>query len=104
MNISNLNNLINGNKLSLEEINKLLPCEIVPKELKKTKSQITELRFKLSSRENEIATLISKGLKNKEISECLNITYETVKTHRKNIFRKLNINNVSQLIKIFIIL
>ena len=82
---SNLDRLINGHKLALNEINELLSCVITSNNFRNTKSQTNDLKNKLSSREKEIALLISKGFKNKEISEKLNIAFETVKTHRKNI-------------------
>lgn len=95
---NNIKKLIDGNKLSIDEINELLPFEIALDKIIKPQSNSTNLTYELSSREKEIAQLITSGLKNREISNHLKITYETVKTHRKNIFRKLQINHVSQLI------
>jgi DNA-binding NarL/FixJ family response regulator len=43
----------------------------------------------LSSRETEIIQLISAGMTNKEIAEKLFLSVHTVKTHRKNIIKKL---------------
>lgn len=54
--------------------------------------------FSLSKREMEIITLIKKGMSSKEIAETLNISNYTVETHRKNIFRKLKIKSVSELV------
>lgn len=48
---------------------------------------------KLSKRENEILTLLGCGSSNREIAEGLFISEKTVKTHLKNIFSKLKINN-----------
>jgi LuxR family maltose regulon positive regulatory protein len=45
----------------------------------------------LSARENEILKLIAEGLSNKEIARTLVITPETVKSHVKHIFTKLNV-------------
>jgi LuxR family maltose regulon positive regulatory protein len=45
----------------------------------------------LSARENEILKLIAEGLSNKEIARTLAITPETVKSHVKHIFTKLNV-------------
>jgi DNA-binding NarL/FixJ family response regulator len=45
----------------------------------------------LSSREREIARLISTGMTCKQIAGHLQIAYKTVEVHRYNIFRKLNI-------------
>ncbi|MDJ1472936.1 response regulator transcription factor [Xanthocytophaga flava] len=53
--------------------------------------------FRLSDREIEIVRLIALGSTSSAISEKLFISEHTVKTHRKNIFKKLDISNVSQL-------
>jgi ATP/maltotriose-dependent transcriptional regulator MalT len=45
----------------------------------------------LSPREGDILKLIAGGLSNKEIARDLAITPETVKSHIKNIFNKLNV-------------
>jgi LuxR family maltose regulon positive regulatory protein len=50
----------------------------------------------LSPREHHILTLISQGLSNKEIARNLGITAETVKSHVKNIFAKLGVQNRAQ--------
>jgi len=50
--------------------------------------------FKLSSREIEIIQLILHQQDTNTIAEKLHLSPLTVKTHRKNIFKKLRINNV----------
>jgi DNA-binding NarL/FixJ family response regulator len=54
----------------------------------------------LSTRETEIIYLIADGLPNKDIADKLFLSVHTVKTHRKNIIKKLGINfkNASELI------
>ncbi|SDD16967.1 helix-turn-helix transcriptional regulator [Niabella drilacis] len=52
----------------------------------------------LSPREKEICLLLSKGHSSAEIGERLFISTDTVRTHRKNIFRKLECNSVKELI------
>lgn len=52
---------------------------------------------KLSSRETEVLRLIASGAINKEIAQSLNISINTVLTHRKNITAKLGIKSVSGL-------
>lgn len=51
----------------------------------------------LTNRETEILRLIVQGLLNKEIAEMLNISLNTVLTHRKNIINKTGIKTVSGL-------
>lgn len=51
----------------------------------------------LSSRETDVLQLIVKGITNKEIADKLNISLNTVLTHRKNITAKLGIKTVSGL-------
>ncbi len=52
----------------------------------------------LTNREKEIVQLIGQGLSSKEVGRRLGITLETVKTHRRRILEKNNINNFPQLI------
>ncbi len=52
----------------------------------------------LTVSEMEIVRLISEGLTTKEIASRKFISFHTVITHRKNIFRKLGVSSVSELI------
>lgn len=52
----------------------------------------------LSAREIEILALIARGCNNKEISEALFISPLTVKTHRANIIRKLDLKNTAAIV------
>ncbi len=56
-------------------------------------------RLNLTFREVEIIQLIKEGLTNEQIAEQLNLSFFTIKTHRKNIHFKLGINNVAELIQ-----
>ncbi len=51
----------------------------------------------LSPRENEVLRLVAMGYINKEIADKLNISINTVLSHRKNISAKLGIKSVSGL-------
>jgi DNA-binding NarL/FixJ family response regulator len=66
---------------------------------KEKKSSESTENLKLSNSETEIVKLISNGKTTKEIAEIKNLSFHTINTHRKNIFRKLNINNSSELVK-----
>jgi len=50
----------------------------------------------LSVREKEVLSLCVKGDANLTISERLNIAESTVKQHKRNIFRKLGVSNISE--------
>jgi DNA-binding NarL/FixJ family response regulator len=51
----------------------------------------------LSARERQIAMLISQGLSDKEIADNLCISPGTVVTHKKNVFKKLDVHSRVQL-------
>ena len=51
----------------------------------------------LSQREIEVLRLVASGMINKQIADTLNISINTVLTHRKNITAKLGIKSVSGL-------
>jgi DNA-binding NarL/FixJ family response regulator len=48
---------------------------------------------KLSEREKEILNLLSQGLRYKEIANKLFLSTETVRTHIRNIYKKLHVNS-----------
>lgn len=66
-------------------------------ELGESKS-VPEEPTHLTSSEIEIVRLIAGGLTTKEIAIQKNISFHTVNTHRKNIFRKMGVSNASELI------
>jgi DNA-binding NarL/FixJ family response regulator len=54
---------------------------------------------KLTKTEKEILRDIALGMTTKEIAERRFSSFHTVNTHRKNIFRKLGVNNVHEATK-----
>src|SRR3990170_4207813 len=50
-------------------------------------------KFSLTGREKEILQLLLKGKSNKEISDLIYVSTETVKTHLHNIYRKLGVKS-----------
>lgn len=66
--------------------------------MKKQEQSSTE-STPLTLRELEVIRLIEQEFSNKQIADQLNISERTVETHRKNILRKTNTNNVIGLIK-----
>ena len=51
----------------------------------------------ITERENEILQLLIKGLSYKEIASSIFISIETLNSHIKNIYRKLNVHSRSEL-------
>ncbi len=59
-------------------------------------------RSKLTDRECDIVNLLLRGHSSKSAAMKLNISSETVKAHRHNIYRKINIKSQSELFSLFI--
>lgn len=55
---------------------------------------------KFSKRESEVIALIHQGKSNKEISSNLNIVIKTVEAHKKKIYSKIGVKNLSQFLVI----
>ncbi|HEY8403032.1 MAG TPA: response regulator transcription factor [Flavobacteriales bacterium] len=52
----------------------------------------------LTERENEMLVFLSRGLRYKEIADALNISIETVRTHIRNIYQKLQVQSRTEAI------
>lgn len=63
-----------------------------------SKHNPNNLDLNLSCREKEIMQLMINGLNTSEIASHLYISPHTVKSHRKNIYEKLEVTSISQLI------
>lgn len=64
-----------------------------------TNEELTHEKITLSDRELEILKLIVKEFSSTEIAEKLFISFNTVETHRKNIYKKLGVNSSLGLLK-----
>lgn len=70
--------------------------------IKKRLGQVTEPEVqKLSLRELEVLGFIMIGYTNQEIADKLYISYETVRSHRKNILTKTGTHNTASLINYY---
>lgn len=49
-------------------------------------------KYNLTSRESQVAMLVCRGLKNDEIAKELKIAIGTVKTHLRNVYRRVRVN------------
>ncbi len=76
--------------------------EIIPNY---AKDITTWQRFQsLTKQEKIILKKLISGLSFKEISEQLHLSYHTVNTHKKNIHKKLDVSNLSDLVRVSIAL
>jgi DNA-binding NarL/FixJ family response regulator len=62
-------------------------------DLKEKEEPESTTRVELTEREREILKCITDGKSNKEISDGLFVSVETVKSHVKNLYKKLNVKN-----------
>jgi DNA-binding NarL/FixJ family response regulator len=58
-----------------------------------TDSIMTARRYSLTRREGQLVTLLSQGMKNKEIATALNISEGTVKVYLSRLFQKLGVKD-----------
>jgi len=90
-------NRLQAKHLRLELHNYLLRIDEMQSEImKKGSNQFSDDKLKefdLSSREIEVLNLISQGFKNSEIADKLFVSQNTIKTHIKNIYVKLDVKN-----------
>jgi DNA-binding NarL/FixJ family response regulator len=54
---------------------------------------------RVTSREREIIQLLAEGNRNNEIASSLGISFKTVQAHRSNVMRKLEMHNISELVR-----
>lgn len=59
-------------------------------------------RYYISPRELEVAKLICYGLNNDQIASDLKIKHGTVKTHIRNIYRRIHVNNKIEMLLRFL--
>lgn len=65
----------------------------------KEKKRVMQLA-KLAPREAEVSQLMIRGFGNQKIATHLNLSVETVKQYKKNIFRKLDLKDLAGLIRL----
>lgn len=59
----------------------------------------SKIKDPLTDREDQVLKAIEEGLTNKAIAERLSISIETVKSHVKKIYQKLEVNNRMDIVK-----
>ena len=66
--------------------------------LSKQELALLKHEFSLSSRQIEIARLLSQGMSDRQIAEQLGISFGTVRAHMSRLFVKCHANNRLQLL------
>lgn len=61
--------------------------------------EATERYGQLSEREREVLGLVVAGLTNKDMARALGLSPRTVETHRANLFAKLQVESLAQLVR-----
>jgi DNA-binding NarL/FixJ family response regulator len=84
-----------GNAWFSPSITKLLVEEYVLEARRRGMDDSYDL---LSVREKEILLLLASGKSNRDIADQLHISVSTVETHRNNVFQKLSLHNLAELI------
>lgn len=74
-------------------------CQRMQEQLFAPQVEVEEEYVKLTPTETEILKDIALGMTTREIAEKRISSFHTVNTHRKNIFRKLGVNNVHEATK-----
>jgi len=99
-----LNDKLNSTQIELEkswdryaDIYNFAPIRLLYKNIKELTSSfgrhISKKTFKLTPREIEICDLVKNGLTSKDIAYLQNISVLTIEKHRRNIRKKLGLNN-----------
>ena len=87
--LAGIETVSNGEQFLCEEIELLI----------NNKANRNEKIVWLSNREKEVLALIAEGLTSDQIAEQLFIHKDTVKTYRDNLFAKMKVKNMAELIK-----
>jgi len=72
---------------------------IIDEYLRHTVPNVPAEHEKLTDREREVLQLIAEGCSNREIANKLQVSVKTVGVHRTNLMEKLEIHNVTDLVK-----
>ncbi|RLD55086.1 MAG: hypothetical protein DRJ05_13535 [Bacteroidetes bacterium] len=86
----------------MEGINEILSGHgYYSEKVKQTLDILNKKEKLLTPKEEEIIALMAKGKSNHYIADKLFISYNTIKTHRKNINRKLQLSTTADIIKYY---
>lgn len=92
--IEAINDLQNGGSPMSSQI-----ARKVIEAFQQTGNSKNEFYHSLSRREQEIIQVLAKGFRYKEIADQLFVSQETIRTHIRNIYEKLQVNSRSEALK-----
>ena len=78
-------------------MNGMIAAKVLDYFQQQQKKNLTIANANITEREKEILQLLIKGLSYKEIASSIFISIETLNSHIKNIYRKLNVHSRSEL-------
>jgi FixJ family two-component response regulator len=84
----------------LSAVERALEREARERQQRQRQQELNGLLGELTMREREVLSHVVRGKMNKEIAADLNINLRTVKLHRTNITRKLNVQSVAELTRL----
>ena len=65
------------------------------------KSRSRDATINLTSREEEVLVLLSRGFSNKEIADQMSVSIETVRSHLKRIYDKMHVRSRTEAVALF---
>lgn len=88
-----------NDELLLDALQNAVRQHVGSRQRNRSGQQARERFQQLSGRETEVLGMIVGGLTNKEIARAIGLSPRTVETHRSNLFHKLQIESLAQLIR-----
>lgn len=85
-----------------EHIVKAVAKSLTPSQRENEYYELNKRFLSLTEREKDVARLVSQGVLNKNIADKLNVSLNTVKTHRSNCFAKLGVKTAVELTRLMI--
>ena len=65
------------------------------------KSRSRDATLNLTSREEEVLVLLSRGFSNKEIADQMSVSIETVRSHLKRIYEKMHVRSRTEAVALY---
>ena len=92
---------IDRNRL-LESLRKAIRSSIQLQQHEAETAEVKQQLEKVTEREMVILRLVADGLSSKEIAKELDVSPRTIEAHRANLFNKLGVNSLAELIRFYL--